>query len=102
MNKQLDPHYFKAYGACLDCIKIKETQIKIAGNWDKHKKEIGNKEIDNLIKEYTQYIKMKMSESNDGFVTEAGEVEKWKGGINKERAEEALREGIEYLKSLKK
>ena len=28
MNKQLDPHYFKAYGACLDCVKKKETQIK--------------------------------------------------------------------------
>ena len=102
MNKQLDSHYFKAYGACLDCIKKKETKIKNMGQWDEHKKEIGNKEIDNLIKEYTQYMEMKMSESNDGFITEAGEVEKWKGGIDKERAEEALREGIEYLKSLKK
>ena len=45
---------------------------------------------------------MKMNMSNDGFVTESGEVEKWVGGINKERAEEALREGIEYLKNLKK
>ena len=47
-------------------------------------------------------MNMKMNESNDSFITEAGEVEKWDGGINKERAEEALREGIEYLKSLKK
>jgi len=47
-------------------------------------------------------MNMKMNESNSGFVTEAGEVEKWDGGVNKERAEEALREGIEYLKSLKK
>jgi len=102
MNKQLDPHYFKAYGACLDCTKVKETKIKNMGEWDNHKKEIGNKEVDNMIKEYTQFMKMKMEESNDGFVTEAGEIEKWKGGIDKERAEEALREGIEYLKSLKK
>ena len=102
MNKQLDPHYFKAYGACLDCTKVKETKIKNVGEWDDHKKEVGNKEVDNMIKEYTQYMKMKMEESNDGFITEAGEVEKWKGGIDKERAEEALREGIEYLKSLKK
>ena len=34
---------------------------------------------------------MKMNETNDGFVTESGEVEKWVGGINKERAEKALR-----------
>jgi hypothetical protein len=102
MNKQLDPHYFKAYGACLDCVKKKETQIKNKGQWDEHKKEVGHQEIDNIIKEYTQFMKSKMEESNDSFVTEAGEVEKWKGGINKERAEEALREGIEYLKGLKK
>ena len=43
-----------------------------------------------------------MEESNYGFVTEAVEVEKGKCGIDKELAEEALREGIEYLKSLKK
>ena len=102
MNKQLDPHYFKSFGACLDCTKEKETKIKTMGKWDEHKKEVGNQEIDNMVKEYTQFMKMKMSESNDSFITEAGEVEKWDGGINKERAEEALREGIEYLKSLKK
>jgi len=102
MNKQLDPHYFKAYGVCLDCAKKEETQIKNSGKWDEHTKGVHNKEIDKTIEEYTQFMKMKMEQSNDGFVTEAGEVEKWKGGINKERAEEALREGIEYLKSLKK
>ena len=102
MNKQLDSHYYKAYGACLDCIKVKETKLKTEGKWEDHTKTTHNKEIDKTIEEYTQFMKMKMSESNDGFVTEAGEVEKWKGGINKERAEEALREGIEYLKSLKK
>ena len=102
MNKQLDPHYFKAYGVCLDCAKKEETQIKNSGKWDEHTKGVHNKEIDKTIEEYTQFMKMKMEQSNDGFVTEAGEVEKWKGGINKERAKEALFEGIEYLKSLKK
>jgi hypothetical protein len=102
MNKQLDSHYYKAYGVCLDCAKKEETQIKNLGKWDEHTKDVHNKEIDKTIEEYTQFMKMKMNESNNGFVTEAGEVEKWKGGINKERAEEALREGIEYLKGLKK
>ena len=102
MNKQLDPHYYKAFGLCLDCAKKEETQIKNSGKWNKHTKDIHNKEIDKTIEEYTQFMNMKMNESNNGFVTEAGEVEKWDGGINKERAEEALREGIEYLKNLKK
>ena len=40
--------------------------------------------------------------SSDGFVTESGEVEKWVGGVNKERAEKALKETVKYLESLKK
>ena len=60
---------------------------------DRSYKEVHNKEIDKTIEEYTQFMQMKMNESNDGFVTESGEVEKWDGGINKERAEEANREG---------
>ena len=31
-----------------------------------------------------------------------GEVEKWVGGVNKERAEKALEETVKYLESLKK
>ena len=102
MNKQLDSHYYKAYGACLDCTKKLETKHKLEGTWKDHTKDVRNKEIDKTIEEYKAFMQMKMNMSNDGFVTESGEVEKWVGGINKERAEEALREGIEYLKNLKK
>ena len=45
--------------------------------------------------------KVSLNLGNEGFVTESGEVEKWIGGINLERAEDALEEGIKYLESLK-
>ena len=102
MNKQLDSHYYKAYGACVDCTAKKETKLKVENKWKTHKKEVHNKEIDKTIEEYKAFIEMKMGESNKGYVTESGEVEKWVGGIDKERAQKALEEGIEYLKNLKK
>ena len=80
----------------------KLDKFKNTGNWEEHTKNIHNQEIDKTIEEYTQFMEMKMDESNKGFVTEAGEVEKWDGGINKERAQKALKEGIEYLTSLKR
>ena len=102
MNRQLDPHYYRAYGACIDCIAKKQTKLKLEGKWQDHKIEVHNKEIDKTIEEYKAFMKEKMNESNSGFVTESGEVEKWVGGVNKERAEKALKEGIEYLESMKK
>ena len=102
MNSQLDPNYYRAHGKCLNCIAEFETKLKLEGKWKEHTKKVFNKEIDQTIEEYKAFIKYKMEESNDGFVTESGEVEKWHGSINKEKAEKALQEGIEYLKTLKK
>ena len=43
-----------------------------------------------------------LNESNNSFVTEAGDVQKWVGGIDKKRALKTLEDGINYLNSLKK
>jgi hypothetical protein len=102
MEKQLDPYYFKSYGHCLDCRTVFETKLKVEGKWEDYCKETYNREIDHYIEEYKGFIQDKLSESNEGFVTEAGDVQKWVGGIDKKRAEESLGEVIEYLNSLKK
>ena len=65
-------------------------------------KDTFNKEIDKQIEEYKSFVEDKLSEGNNSFVTEAGDVERWVGGINKERAKESLDEVINYLNSLKK
>ena len=102
MDKQLDPLYFKSYGECLDCRTVTETQMKIAGTWEDYVKETHNKEIDQSIEAYKNFIYDKLSESNNSYVTEAGDIQKWVGGLDKERVLESLNEVIEYLNSLKK
>jgi hypothetical protein len=102
MDKQLDPHYYKSYGCCLDCRTKFETKLKIEGKWEDYIKETYNKEIDQLIEEYKVFHKERLEDSNLGTVTESGDVEKWVGSINKERANEALQETINYLENLKK
>jgi hypothetical protein len=102
MDKQLDSHYYKSYGSCLDCRTEFETKLKLEGKWEDYVKETYNKEIDQTIEEYKVFFKERLEESNLGTVTESGEVEKWVGSINKERAEESLNEVITYLENLKK
>ena len=57
MNRQLDPHYYRAYGACIDCIAKKQTKLKLEGKWQDHKIEVHNKEIDKTIEEYKAFMK---------------------------------------------
>ena len=102
MDKQLDPHYYKSYGSCLNCRTEFETKLKLEGKWEDYVKETYNKEIDQTIEEYKVFFKERLEESNLGTVTESGEVEKWVGSVNRERAEESLNEVITYLENLKK
>ena len=102
MDKQLDSHYFKSYGSCLNCRTEFETKLKIEGKWETYLKETHNREIDKHIEEYIAYMEDTISESNESYITEAGDIQKWNGGIDKKRANNALEEGVKYLNSLKK
>jgi len=102
MDKQLDPYYYKAYGECLDCRATTETKLKSEGKWQEYIKTTFNKEIDINIEEYKSFMSDMLSESNNNYITEAGDIQKWVGGIDKKRAKKALDEGINYLKNLKK
>jgi DNA-binding phage protein len=55
-----------------------------------------------MIEGVEQYLEEALTESNQGFISEAGDVQNWKGGINKELASKSIQETVEYLKSLKK
>jgi len=102
MDKQLDSFYFKAYNECLDCRATTETQMKIAGTWNNYTNQTFNAEIDQQIEEYKNWFSSTLSDTANGYVSENGEVQKWVGGIDKERAQKSLDEVIEYLNSLKK
>jgi len=102
MDKQLDSHYFKAYSECLDCRSITETQMKIAGTWVNYMDKTFNLEIDQQIEEYKSYFDNILSEGKEGYVSENGEIQQWVGGIDKERAKNALKEMVKHLNSLKK
>jgi hypothetical protein len=61
-----------------------------------------SQEIDNQIEDYKQYIKDLISDNANSYISEAGDIQKWVGGIDKKRAENSLGEVVEYLNSLKK
>lgn len=102
MDKQLDSHYYKSYGSCLNCRTEFETKLKVEGKWDEYVKDTFNQEIDQYIEDYKIFFKERLEEGNKGTVTEAGDVERWIGSINEERANESLNEVISYLENLKK
>jgi len=103
MKKELDKKVFPAYQKCFDCIIDYEAELQKQGTSEEYFKGLRNNHIESTIEGYKSFMKSQLNtlNSNDHFVTEAGDVESWKGGINKEELEQQLQEGLEFLENMK-
>jgi len=102
MKKRFDKDYYNIHKKCFDCVIDFEHELKKAGLWEEYEKNIINSEIDNFIVDFKAYVEDQLTQSNNSYVTEAGDVEKWVGGLNKPRVLDALDKTIEHLEKMKK
>jgi DNA-directed RNA polymerase subunit M/transcription elongation factor TFIIS len=101
MKNRNDKEFYKIHKTCFRCVVLKEDKLKREGKFDEYQRKIKNDEIDNKITDFKAYVRDKLNEKND-FITEAGDIEKWRGNINEEQVEDHVSTVIEYLEGLKK
>jgi hypothetical protein len=101
MKGRYDSQFYKIHRHCFDCHIKFEAEIKKEGKWEEYQNQIQNSEIDGMINNYEIWADDLLNESNDGFVTEIGEVESW-SKVNRDKILKQKEEAIEYLKKLKK
>jgi len=101
MKNRNDKPFYNIHKMCFNCVVDFEANLKNQGKFEDYERNIKNDEIDNRIKEFKLWVKEKLEEGNDSFVSESGEVERWVGKVNKGKVEEHVKDVIEYLESLK-
>ena len=102
MKNRNDKSFYNLHKKCFNCVIDFEHELRKQGKWEEYQQNIKNNEIDKQIEEFKVYMKEKLNESNDGFVTENGDVEKWVGKLDESKVEEYTKSVIEYLESFKK
>lgn len=102
MKHKYDKRFYLQYKRCYGCHIEFETELRRLGLWEEYEKNIINKDVDSLIQEFETWINEEIqNESNQSFITEAGDVEKWVGS-SKNKLVQTKEETIKYLQSLKK
>ena len=101
MKSKNDKDFWASYRRCFNCQADFETELRIKGLWETYQKNLYNESLDDYVKNYKQWTEDMLNNNNRGFVTEAGDVEGWKGGINTKLAQKSIDETIAYLESLK-
>tara|TARA_Y100001972_G_scaffold389_1_gene468 strand:- start:701 stop:1276 length:576 start_codon:yes stop_codon:yes gene_type:complete len=102
MKHKFDPSYYKIHKKCYECFLYFVSDLKKVGAWEIYEKNIHNTDLDAFIQDFKDFVKDQLTTSNESYVTEQGDVEKWVGGYNKKRVLESLEKTIEYLENLKK
>ena len=102
MSTDIDKPYYNIHKKCLNCVVEFEHHLRVSGLFEIYESKIINSEIDNWIHEFKDFIESELAITNNSFITEQGDVEKWIGSPNKKKVLEGLENTIEYLNNLKR
>ena len=95
LNKKMWP----IHKMCFDCVITMETNLKREGKFEEYVRELTTRGVKTYIKDLEEALIDMASESNESFVTEAGDIEKWAGkGVDNVKLTEELQEYIQKLK----
>lgn len=91
MKKQHDPKMYKIHKMCFDCVIDMEASLKNKGKYVEYERNIIANNADSYLNDLEQYLLEAINESNTQYVSEKGEVERWKGGIDSDEFLEQMK-----------
>ena len=102
MKKRNDVKMYNIHKKCFDCVINMEHKLKIEGKYEQYERNMLANNAEDYINDLESYLLEALNSSNDQFVSEQGEVERWKGGLDKEKVTEELKEFFdEHKKDIK-
>ena len=90
MKKRLDKPNYKIHKMCFDCVIDYEHKLRIKGEYNDYVKQLKLKNRLTEIDEMENMFLELANQSNNGYVSEHGEVERWKGGIDREKISQEI------------
>ena len=82
MKKRLDKPNYRIHKMCFDCVIEFEHKLRLKGEYDDY---IKNLKLKNRLTEIDEIENMFLdlaNQSNEGYISEQGELERWKGGVD--------------------
>ena len=99
---KIDKYMYSIHKKCSDCVFEYETRLKREGKFMEYQKNMIKQGMVYHIKEMENVLlELALDQSNESFVTEAGDIESWKGkGIDNKKLIQDIQEYIQKLKDV--
>ena len=104
MKKRYDKPNYKIHKKCFDCVVDFEGKLKHKpGRYEKYMKELELKNKLSILDQTESYLLDAVNTSNEGYISEHGEIERWVGGIDKEKmTKDVIKAAQQKRKSIEK
>jgi hypothetical protein len=87
------------HNKCFDCVISYETELKRLGKYEEYEQNINKQSIIFHIKEMENVLlELSLQQHGESYVTEAGDVEEWKGKGHNNQFIQDIQEYIQKLK----
>ena len=94
MKKRLDKPNYRIHKMCHDCVIEYEHKLDIKGEFKKYIKNLKGNNALTSLDEMESYLLDAINTSNSSFISEQGEIERWVGGIDKEKMTKQVKEAV--------
>jgi len=98
MKKRNDTKMYNIHKKCFDCVIDMEHKLRIKGEYKDYEKNSIAKNAKSYINHLESYLIDALNTSNDQYVSEKGELERWRGGVDKEKLAEEIKQAISEFK----
>ena len=75
-----------------------EGKLKIEGKYKDYERTMVSNNAEDYVNHLETYLMEALNTSNEQYVSERGEIERWKGGIDKEKLTKEIKESITEFK----
>ena len=95
LNHPAHKAMYKRWGMCLNCVTKWEYEMKSNGTYDEWLSQFDQKNFNAFIKDVTvEYNEWLESRNKNHYITEAGDIEEWKGGKSNEELKEEFESNL--------
>ena len=98
MKKRNDTKMYNIHKMCFDCVIDMEGKLKIEGKYKDYERTMVSNNAEDYVNHLETYLMEALNTSNEQYVSERGEIERWKGGIDKEKLTKEIKESITEFK----
>jgi hypothetical protein len=83
---------YNIHRKCLDCVVEMEHKLRMRGEYEAYERKAVADNAESYINHLEASLMEALNTSNNQYISERGEVERWKGGLDKEKVSGELKE----------